>query len=449
MESLLFSKLIEKKKLYIVRYNKKLQNEIKINLIDYKFFTGRYIIYETKERKKGKEYNGYEDMLLYEGEYLNELRNGKGKEYYYDERVKFEGEFLNGKRNGLGKEYDREGNMMFEGEYINGERNGKGKVFYEGKFDFEGEFLNGKHCFGKRDVLLNNEIYETNDEIGLRKDFKVMNKYYQIRKLVYQGEYVNGIRHGKGKQFKDLKMIFEGEYKNGKKWNGKGYDGNHNLLYELKDGKGLVKEEIKYDTIFEGEYLNGERNGKGKEYISYINKIIFEGEYLNGKRHGKGKEYDDDKIIFEGDYLYGHRRKGKQYVIGRLDFEGDYLYDKKWNGKGYDENGKIIYELNDGNGTIKEYNNMGIIYFEGEQINGKRNGKGKNYWNGKLTFEGEYLNGKRNGIGKEYDLIGNVMFEGEYLNDKRWNGKGKEYNSDNNTLEFEGEYKNGEKIYEE
>ena len=27
---------------------------------------------------------------------------------------------------------------------------------------------------------------------------------------------------------------------------------------------------------------------------------------------------------------------------------------KKWNGKGYDENGNIIYELNNRNGKIKE-----------------------------------------------------------------------------------------------
>ena len=37
-------------------------------------------------------------------------------------------------------------------------------------------------------------------------------------------------------------------------------------------------------------YLNGERNGKGKEYF-YNGELIFEGEYLNGRRNGKGKEY--------------------------------------------------------------------------------------------------------------------------------------------------------------
>ena len=38
-------------------------------LINYKFYSGKYIIYETNI--KGKEYDGYDDRLLFEGEYLN------------------------------------------------------------------------------------------------------------------------------------------------------------------------------------------------------------------------------------------------------------------------------------------------------------------------------------------------------------------------------------------
>ena len=44
--------------------------------------------------------------------------------------------------------------------------------------------------------------------------------------------------------------------------------------------------------IFEGEYLNGQRKGIGKEYYSLNGKLEFEGEYLNGKRNGNGKEYN-------------------------------------------------------------------------------------------------------------------------------------------------------------
>ena len=37
----------------------------------------------------------------------------------------------------------------------------------------------------------------------------------------------------------------------------------------------------------------------------------------------------------------------------------------------------------------------------------------------KIKFEGEYLNGKRNGKGREYDYEGNLIYEGDYLNGKR------------------------------
>jgi len=42
--------------------------------------------------------------------------------------------------------------------------------------------------------------------------------------------------------------------------------------------------------MFEGEYLNGERNGKGKEY-NHDDTLKFEGEYLNGKK----KEYNNEE----------------------------------------------------------------------------------------------------------------------------------------------------------
>ena len=34
----------------------------------------------------------------------------------------------------------------------------------------------------------------------------------------------------------------------------------------------------------------------------------------------------------------------------------------------------------------------------------------------KIKYEGEYLDGKRNGKEKEFDETGNLLFEGEYYN---------------------------------
>ena len=62
---------------------------------------------------------------------------------------------------------------------------------------------------------------------------------------------------------------------------------------------------------YEGEYLNEEKNGKGKEDDKTNGKLIYEGEYLNGKRNGFGREYS---------------------YFGELLYEGEYLEGKKWNG---------------------------------------------------------------------------------------------------------------------
>ena len=72
----LFSFTNEKQKLKLIKYNKSLQRNIDINLINYKIFSGRYIIYE--QNGNGKECD-YDSHIIYEGEYLNGARNGKGK----------------------------------------------------------------------------------------------------------------------------------------------------------------------------------------------------------------------------------------------------------------------------------------------------------------------------------------------------------------------------------
>ena len=109
--------------------------------------------------------------------------------------------------------------------------------------------------------------------------------------IIFEGEYLNDKRNGKGVEYnKTGKIRFKGEYLNGKRWNGKGYDRNGTIDFEIQDGKGEIKEYYYGKLVFEGEYINGERNGKGKEY-DYEGEVKFEGDYDNGKRNGKGKEY--------------------------------------------------------------------------------------------------------------------------------------------------------------
>ena len=132
----------------------------------------------------------------------------------------------------------------------------------------------------------------------------------------------------------------------------KGYDQKGNIIYELDNGNGAIKIYY-YSNIFEGKYLNGQRNGKGKEYNDN-GKLFFEGEYINDERNGKGKEYSNNgKLIFEGDYLDNKKYIGKFYIDNVLEFEGEYKRGKKWNGIGYDKNGNILYKLIKGDAKKK------------------------------------------------------------------------------------------------
>ena len=125
---ILFSFLSGKRKLNIIKYNKKIQKILLIDIKDYKKISGKYKI--SDKNGKGREYLINRNILIFEGEYLNGKKNGKGKEYYKNGKLEFEGEYLNGKKNGNGKEFYKYGGLKFEGEYLNGKKNGKGKDYY-------------------------------------------------------------------------------------------------------------------------------------------------------------------------------------------------------------------------------------------------------------------------------------------------------------------------------
>ena len=292
---LLLSILKENNKLNLIKHNKSLQKKVDINILNYKLFSGRYIIYESKE--KGKECRIENDIIIYKGEYLKDKRNGKGKEYNDFGDLIFEGEYLNGKRTGKGKEYYPNGNIKFKGVYLNNAQwSGKG-------FDpFKNELYQIKNGKGTYQLYYNfNLILKEKGAIinGKRKE------YNKEGELIFEGEYQNGVRNGKGKEYDDKgELIFEGEYLNEKRFNGKEYDNDNDNIYEYKRG-----------IVFKKEFYD---NGNLK----------FDGMYIDGKRYGNGKEYHTNgKLKFEGEYYNGYKLKGKLYYPeGNLKFEGEYLF---------------------------------------------------------------------------------------------------------------------------
>ena len=191
-------------------------------------------------------------------------------------------------------------------------------------------------------------------------------EYEDGGKIEFEGEYLNGERNGKGKEYflQGQGLLFEGEFLEGKRWTGKGYDENLNVVLELNNGKGKGKQ-FSYLTkrlLYDGEFLNGKRHGKGKEYNRYEG-LWFEGEYSNGKRHGKGKEYNNMpeeplRMTFEGEFLNGKKSgKGKEYDNdGKIIFYGEYLNNTRWNGMGKE------FEM--------DYDDKWELKFEGEYVDG-------------------------------------------------------------------------------
>ena len=60
--------------------------------------------------------------------YINDYRDGYGKEIFENGEY-YIGEYKNNLRHGKGTDYYSNGNINYEGEYSNGKKEGNGKVF--------------------------------------------------------------------------------------------------------------------------------------------------------------------------------------------------------------------------------------------------------------------------------------------------------------------------------
>ncbi len=128
--------------------------------------------------------------------------------------------------------------------------------------------------------------------------------FRRIKVLKYEGEYFNGERHGKGKEFnKGGKLIYEGEYAHGK-WEGKGKQYADKIEFGMKGFENYL--------LYEGEFKNGKWEGKGKQYELMkrdFPALLYEGEFKNGVYIGNIKEYD---------LLFGARLENKGNFEGNI-----------------------------------------------------------------------------------------------------------------------------------
>jgi len=155
------------------------------------------------------------------------------------------------------------------------------------------------------------------------------------------------------------------------------------------------------------------------------------GNLVNGKANGEGELVVFNKVKYIGNFFVDDIPNGKGKMINLMDgseYEGDVVQGKK-EGKGilkfrdgtiYD--GEFKDDVFHGNGILK-YNN-GRKY-EGNFKEGKMDGSGKFIWEDGKTYVGSYVNDKKEGQGK---LIYNSdkYYEGSWVNNKQ-HGEGTLY----------------------
>ena len=87
-----------------------------------------------------------------------------------------------------------------------------------------------------------------------------------------------------------------------------------NIIKYNKNIRNQFDINIEYIKKISGKYKIKGLNGIEKEYALNTNILLFEDKYLNGKRNGQGKEYKEGKIVYGGEYLNG-KRNGKAKKI--------------------------------------------------------------------------------------------------------------------------------------
>jgi hypothetical protein len=231
-------------------------------------------------------YTGPKKMMV-SGKLTNTYPNG---DYYY-------GNFVDGLPCGQGRMEYKNGDV-YEGEWgiKDGGSNyhGKGKKTFANGGIKEGTWQNGKYVEGSG---INTAIYKQSQEElqkgciehkDLPKDFTGIAKVKYDDGAVYEGEYVKGKAHGKGRE-----TFFEGDFK------GNIYEGD--WVNGFQTGKGKSVDTI--GGIYEGDFINNEFNGKGK-YI-WKDGHMYEGDWVDHKQTGKGKETWKNGNTYEGDFVNG------------------------------------------------------------------------------------------------------------------------------------------------
>merc|ERR1711963_1374024 len=155
----------------------------------------------------------------YEGE-INEAKNPEGQgtfEYRGDDeaaRLMYDGDWVAGLREGKGKYLSKPTGGKYEGEYVADLKEGSGKYTFANGDTYDGQWKAGlRHGQGTYTWKEKNEKYSGAWEDGVKQG---QGKFTYHNGDVFTGPYVAGNRHGPGELVKADGEVRSEEYKEGK-----------------------------------------------------------------------------------------------------------------------------------------------------------------------------------------------------------------------------------------
>jgi hypothetical protein len=143
--------------------------------------------------RHGKGCQYYKSGAKYEGDWAHDMRHGLGVLWAYQDcryKVRYRGEWQEGIPSGMGTHYDDDGNM-YEGEWLQGQKHGLGKMTYGSATTgptgdvYEGEWQeNVRHGKGTM-TFQNNDVYEGHFVAGVRCGMGTM--FFMAKGLRFDG----------------------------------------------------------------------------------------------------------------------------------------------------------------------------------------------------------------------------------------------------------------------
>jgi len=178
---------------------------------------GNYYLGQIKEGKfEGKGELKIEGISKYNGEFKNDLPEGKGIFEDYENNYKYDGDWSLGKKNGRGVLEFTDG-TKYEGDFKNDLYDGNGIIKFNNGNVYEGEFVEG-NIKGKGKFVWNDgKKYDGDYEDFMKNGF---GKFFWKEKKYYEGQWLNNKQHGQGKMVNDGSEM-EGTFRFGKIIKGK------------------------------------------------------------------------------------------------------------------------------------------------------------------------------------------------------------------------------------